>query len=188
MKPTVGFMLPWAGVTPAPSERNRKMARTPFCSEVLAEEAVANYLAQVRVLRSAPLTTRLSRFVAGEAAPKERVRGELYGRGGRRAQPPVGEGSGPHHKSSAAHFFLSLHPCVILERSEESRFLLRPQIRNPENLVPHPPRADARRPPPTDVGGNPPLLIGRCGSGFGAGARLLFLASTFLQNFIFPDD
>jgi hypothetical protein len=78
MKPTVGFMLPWAGVTPAPSI-NRKMARTPFCSEVLGEEAVANYLAQVRVLRSAPLTTRLSRFVAGEAAPKERVRGSFTG-------------------------------------------------------------------------------------------------------------
>src|ERR1700722_14471583 len=34
MKPTVGFMLPSAGVTPAPST-NRKMARTPFCSQVL---------------------------------------------------------------------------------------------------------------------------------------------------------
>ena len=54
-----------------------------------------------------------------------------------------------------------------------------------EDLVPHPPRADARRPPPTDVGGNPPLLIGRCGSGFGVGARLLFLASKFLQNLFF---
>jgi hypothetical protein len=34
MKAAVGFMLPSAGVTPAPST-NRKMARTPFCSEVL---------------------------------------------------------------------------------------------------------------------------------------------------------
>ena len=34
MKPAVGFMLPSAGVTPAPSEK-RKMARTPFCSRVL---------------------------------------------------------------------------------------------------------------------------------------------------------
>jgi hypothetical protein len=28
----LGFMLPWAGVTPAPGI-NRKMARTPFCSQ-----------------------------------------------------------------------------------------------------------------------------------------------------------
>jgi hypothetical protein len=34
VKPTVGFTLPWAGVTPAPGT-NRKMARTPFCSQVL---------------------------------------------------------------------------------------------------------------------------------------------------------
>src|ERR1700684_430531 len=34
MKPAVGFILPSAGVTPAPST-NRKMARTPFCSQVL---------------------------------------------------------------------------------------------------------------------------------------------------------
>jgi hypothetical protein len=32
------------------------------------------YLAPVRVLRSTPLATRLARLVAGEAAPKERVR------------------------------------------------------------------------------------------------------------------
>ena len=31
----------------------------------------------------------------------------FYGRGGRRAQPPVGEGSGLHHKSGAAHFLVS---------------------------------------------------------------------------------
>jgi hypothetical protein len=31
---TVGFMLPSAGLSPAPSEK-RKMARTPFCSQVL---------------------------------------------------------------------------------------------------------------------------------------------------------
>src|ERR1700691_5662356 len=30
----------------------------------------------------------------------------FYGRGGRRAEPPVGEGSGPRHKTEAAHFFL----------------------------------------------------------------------------------
>src|SRR6202040_1538561 len=34
MKPAVGFTLPSAGVTPAPSI-NRKMARTPFCSQGL---------------------------------------------------------------------------------------------------------------------------------------------------------
>ena len=34
MKPTVGFKLPWAGVTPAPST-NRTMARTPLCSQIL---------------------------------------------------------------------------------------------------------------------------------------------------------
>ena len=34
VKPAVGFTLPSAGLSPAPSE-NRKMARTPFCSEVL---------------------------------------------------------------------------------------------------------------------------------------------------------
>src|SRR6266851_8563009 len=34
VKPAVGFTLPSAGVTPAPST-NRKMARTPFCSQVL---------------------------------------------------------------------------------------------------------------------------------------------------------
>jgi hypothetical protein len=34
VKPAAGFTLPWAGVTPAPSV-SRKMARTPFCSEVL---------------------------------------------------------------------------------------------------------------------------------------------------------
>jgi hypothetical protein len=34
VKPAVGFTLPSAGVTPALST-NRKMARTPFCSEVL---------------------------------------------------------------------------------------------------------------------------------------------------------
>jgi hypothetical protein len=34
VKPAVGFTLPWAGVTPAPSI-NRKIAKTPFCSQVL---------------------------------------------------------------------------------------------------------------------------------------------------------
>jgi hypothetical protein len=34
VKPAMGFTLPSAGVTPAPSA-NRKMARTPFCSQVL---------------------------------------------------------------------------------------------------------------------------------------------------------
>ncbi len=38
MKPAVGFTLPSAGVIPAPSI-NRKMARTPFCSQVLWEAA-----------------------------------------------------------------------------------------------------------------------------------------------------
>ena len=38
VKPAVGFTLPWAGVTPAPST-NRKMARTPFCSRVLGASA-----------------------------------------------------------------------------------------------------------------------------------------------------
>jgi len=32
-EPTVGSAPPWAGVTPVPT--NRKMARTPFCSQVL---------------------------------------------------------------------------------------------------------------------------------------------------------
>src|ERR1700691_887349 len=33
----------------------------------------------------------------------------FYGRGGRRAQPPVGEGSGPHHNCPTAHSL----PCII---------------------------------------------------------------------------
>jgi len=37
----------------------------------IGEEAAGNYLAQVRMSRSAPPITRLSRFFAGEAAPKE---------------------------------------------------------------------------------------------------------------------
>ena len=65
VKPAVGFTLPSAGVTPAPSEK-REMLRTTFRSQVPWE-------GQRRVQLPRPL---------------------FYGRGGRRAQPPVGEGSG----------------------------------------------------------------------------------------------
>ena len=46
-------------------------------------------------------------FAVGEVAPLARVRGSFYGRGGRRAQPPVGEGAGPHRKTWPLAF------CVI---------------------------------------------------------------------------
>src|SRR5258708_33025444 len=49
------------------------------------------YLARVRVLRSAPLLTRLARSFAGEAAPKERVRADFTGEEAGRIAP-VGEG------------------------------------------------------------------------------------------------
>ena len=39
VKPAVGFTLPSAGVTPAP-RINRKMARTPFCSQVILGRAL----------------------------------------------------------------------------------------------------------------------------------------------------
>jgi hypothetical protein len=45
VKPAVGFTLPSAGVTPAPST-NRKMARTPFCSRVPLGGSALEYLAR----------------------------------------------------------------------------------------------------------------------------------------------
>jgi len=50
MKPAVGFMLPSAGVTPAPST-NRKMARTPFCSQILSSDLLAFFLWGLRLWR-----------------------------------------------------------------------------------------------------------------------------------------
>jgi hypothetical protein len=50
-------------------------------------------LTRGRMLRSAQPIIRFSRLVAGEVAPGARVRASFYRRGGRRAQPPVGEGS-----------------------------------------------------------------------------------------------
>ena len=47
VKPAVGFTLPSAGLTPAPSGGNREMSRTTFRSEVLwGEGGVWNYLAR----------------------------------------------------------------------------------------------------------------------------------------------
>ncbi len=75
-----GFHTSSAGVTPAPSEKtNRKMARTPFRSQVLflcRPERSESYL-PVR-LRERPAASR-----------------------------QVGEGSGLHHKSGAGHFLVS---------------------------------------------------------------------------------
>jgi len=63
VKPAVGFTLPSAGLSPAPSD-NRKMARTPFCSQVLFGNfwrASGSYLA---------------RYFTGEAAGRIAASGE----------------------------------------------------------------------------------------------------------------
>ena len=64
VKPAVGFTLPSAGVTPAPSEK-----------------------------KSRNVEDNLSLSGSGEEGAGKLPRPLLYGRGGRRAQPPVGEGS-----------------------------------------------------------------------------------------------
>jgi len=46
MKPTVGFILPWAGVTPAPSEKKSRNVEDDISLSGFGEDAAWNYLAR----------------------------------------------------------------------------------------------------------------------------------------------
>src|SRR5271156_3944430 len=56
---------------------------------------------------------------------RELPRPLFYGRGGRRARPPVGEGSGPHHKCATAHFLCCPTLCVIQSEAKNPGSFLR---------------------------------------------------------------
>jgi hypothetical protein len=74
VKPAVGFTLPSAGVTLHPvKSTNRKMARTPFCSQVLFPVSFSH----LRVIQSGSCCSEESRVITSPAAGDGVVSREL---------------------------------------------------------------------------------------------------------------
>ena len=130
-EPTVGSAPPWAGVTPAPSEKKSQNGEDAISLRgFFGERGAGNYLAQLGCCVPRNLLFASPDFVVGEVAPLARVRGSFYGRGGRRAQPPVGEGAGPRaHMRQVAAYFSGCDTMKITDTRTLPRILLCRRIR-----------------------------------------------------------
>ena len=86
----------------APNNRMCGATRILLCVALTGRCGLC-YLARVGTSRSAPPITTPLPLCCGRGRASGAGEGELYGRGGRRAQPPVAEGSGPPHHCPTVH-------------------------------------------------------------------------------------
>ena len=103
MKPLLCFTLPWAGMTPAPITRKRRMR--DFVPVRTCQKGAGSFF----LLRSAAAASDTSPVISRERRPT--------------ASRSVGEGAADACSLLALTLFVRFRLCVILERSEETRFI-----------------------------------------------------------------